>query len=268
MNQPESQLAKVEKSIIAAGTKGVMLSSMEDMYRFATCVVNSGLAPKSFSTPEQVVLAVQFGAEIGLSPMQALQNECVINGKVGVYGEASLAICMRDSSYEDHEEWFEVDKKRIDEEDVITAITAKKNVVAFTEMKAKGRIPVKRAFSVADAVKAGLWAKAGPWVNYPQRMLRFKARHWAEKDCFPNALKGIPLAEDLISEYGGQPKQIKAREVATGLVLPDEPTHADIDQKISENAAKEAVEAQSKLEPSDNDGTDVADFTKGEELFK
>lgn len=252
---PEKQLAKVTKgerlSLILAGERGVTLNSMEDMFRFATVVVNSGLAPSSFKTPEQVIMAVQFGAEIGLSPMQALQNECVINGKVGVYGEASLAICMRDKAYEDHEEWYEVDKARIAEEDVIPALRNKKNVVAFTEMKAKGRISVKRAFSVEDAKEAKLWGKAGPWVNYPQRMLRFKARHWAEKDCFPNALKGIPLAEDLISEYGAEPKQIQARVVATGLVLADEPEPAK----------------EEPIEPADQDGTDPKDFTVGKELF-
>lgn len=259
MKPEESQLAKTEKpltkgermSLIPATERGINLTSMEDMYRFATTVVNSGLAPKSFETPEAVMVAVQFGMELGLTPMQALQNECVINGKVGIYGEASLAICMRDSSYEDHEEWFEVDKQRIAEEDVIPAINAKKNVVAFTEMKAKGRLPVKRAFSVADAQKASLWGKGGPWTNYPQRMLRFKARHWAEKDCFPNALKGIPLAEDLITEYGAQPKAAKARVVATGLVLPDETPQ----------------EPEAPIEAADNDGTDPKDFSQGTDLF-
>lgn len=263
MSAESTQLVKAEKpltkaerlSLIPATDRGVSLTSMEDMYRFAATVVNSGLAPSSFKTPEAVIVAIQFGMEIGLTPMQALQNECVINGKVGVYGEASLAICMRDSAYEDHEEWYEVDKNRIAEEDVIPALKLNQNVVSVTLMKAKGRIPVRRAFSVEDAKKAQLWGKQGPWTNYPQRMLRFKARHWAEKDCFPNALKGIPLAEDLITEYGAQPKQIKAREVATGLVLPDEP------EPVNQEPT------QPTIEPSDNDGGEPQDWTKGPDLF-
>jgi hypothetical protein len=256
MNQENQLAVRHQELSITASSRGVALTSLSEMLEFARHVVNSKLAPRSFTTPEAVMIAVQFGAELGLSPMQALQNTAVINGKVGLYGNATLAICMRDPSFVDCEEWFEVDAQRIKDEDAIRIIKLekdKKNLVAVCEMKAKDRVPVRRAFSIKDAQVADLWGKGGPWTQYPARMMRYKARHMAENDCFPNALKGIPMAEDLESgEY--QPKQAKVREIATGLVLPDEP----------ESKPEEPL----TIQPADNDGTDAADFTKGEELFK
>jgi hypothetical protein len=72
----------------------------------------------------------------------------------------------------------------------------------FTEAEAtcciqrKGRQAVIRKFTQADAKKAGLWGKAGPWQNYPTRMLQCRARAWAIRDAYPDALRGIAIAEE------------------------------------------------------------------------
>jgi hypothetical protein len=219
MNEPQPEaLATREqpKAPILVTERGVQLTTLEDMFRFSRAVCASNLAPKSFQTPEQVMLAIQTGAELGFSPMQALQNIAVINGKVSVYGPATLAICMNQPGFEDIDEFFLVDGARADEEEVTPAITANKEVCAVSVIKPRNREPVRRTFSVSDAKVAGLWKKAGPWSQYPKDMLRYKARHRAENDAFPNALKGLPLAQDLMAgEYAEKPA--KAREVASGL---------------------------------------------------
>jgi len=51
-------------------------------------------------------------------------------------------------------------------------------------------------FSVADAKKAGLWGKAGPWQQYPKRMLQMRARGFALRDAFPDVLRGVISAEE------------------------------------------------------------------------
>ena len=54
-----------------------------------------------------------------------------------------------------------------------------------------------QAFSVADAKKAGLWGKQGPWTNYPDRMLLFRARGFILRDVFGDVLKGFKTTEEL-----------------------------------------------------------------------
>src|ERR1700676_1181687 len=42
-----------------------------------------------------------------------------------------------------------------------------------------------------DAKVAGLWGKRGTWTLYPKRMLQHRARGFAAKDAFPDALYGL-----------------------------------------------------------------------------
>ena len=74
--------------------RGLALASMDDAYRFAKMVAATEFAPKDFrGKPEACLLAIQAGAEVGLSPMQSLQSIAVINGKPSVYGDTALAVC-------------------------------------------------------------------------------------------------------------------------------------------------------------------------------
>ena len=72
------------------------------------------------------------------------------------------------------------------------------DMVAICETKRHGwPSPVVGKFSVADAKLAGRWGKAGPWKQYPRRMLQMRARGFALRDAFADALKGIQSAEEV-----------------------------------------------------------------------
>jgi hypothetical protein len=62
----------------------------------------------------------------------------------------------------------------------------------------RGQPPERRTFSVADAKRAKLWFKAGPWTTYPDRMLQMRARGFAIRDVFPDALRGVITAEEAV----------------------------------------------------------------------
>jgi hypothetical protein len=185
---------------ISLDKNGVQLRSFDEMARFCKAVVNSGLAPKGFNSPEAVMVAVQHGLELGLAPMQALQSIAIINGKPCIYGDAALALVAAHPAFLDIEEAMEGD-------------------AAKCTVRRKDRSAVVRSFSEADAKKAGLWGKSGPWQQYPARMLQMRARSWALRDAFPDALRGLGIREE-VSDY--QVKQARGRVVATNVVLPDE----------------------------------------------
>jgi hypothetical protein len=52
-------------------------------------------------------------------------------------------------------------------------------------------------FNMEDAKKAGLAGKQGPWQTAPKRMLQMRARAFAARDLFADALKGIKSVEEL-----------------------------------------------------------------------
>ncbi len=186
-------------------SRGIQLTSFDDMMRFATSIANSGLAPRDLKTPEAIMVAMQHGMELGLSPIQALQSIAVINGRPSIWGDAALAIVKAHPECDDVIETFERGDGKGD------------NMMARCEVLRRGKQPVVRTFSVAQATKAGLWGKTGPWQQYPQRMLQMRARSWAMRDAFPDALKGVGISEEVRDTPPAQPRMVNA------VVLPGEP---------------------------------------------
>ena len=157
--------------------------TLDEAMRFSEMLSKSQMVPRAYQgKPEDVLVAVQWGKELGLAPLQALQNIACINGKPSVYGDAAMALVQASSVCEDIEEYFE-------REDT-------PNYVAVCVAKRKGRKPVKATFSVEDAKRAGLWGKQGPWQAYPKRMMQMRARGFALRDAFPDVLKGLITAEE------------------------------------------------------------------------
>jgi len=162
---------------------GLALASFDDAFRFATMVAKSDFAPKDFKgKPESCLLAIQHGSEVGLSPMQSLQSIACINGRPSVWGDAALALVMGSPVCEYVRERVEGDGDAM---------------VAICEAKRRNYPePTVVRFTVADAKKASLWGKAGPWTQYSKRMLQLRARGFALRDAFPDVLKGLITAEE------------------------------------------------------------------------
>ena len=55
---------------------------------------------------------------------------------------------------------------------------------------------VTGTFSKQDAMAAGLWGR-NAWKTYPNRMLQVRARSFAIRDAFPDALMGLAVAEEM-----------------------------------------------------------------------
>jgi hypothetical protein len=173
--------AQPKSSLIEYGDRGIALSSLEDAYRFAKYVIASRMAPRGFETPEAVLVAIQFGAELGLSPMASLQNIALVNGRPTLYGDAVPGVCQKlIESYKDE------------------VVGADDSYGYRVTVVRKGRSdPVVRSFTRAMAKKAGLLGKQGPWSQYEDRMLLMRARTFAFRDAFPDALRGISTVEEM-----------------------------------------------------------------------
>ena len=163
--------------------RGILLQTFDDAFRFAKMVANSEFAPKDFrGKPESCLLAIQHGSEVGLSPMQSLQSIAVINGRPTIWGDAALALVQTSSQCEYVTETIEGEGR---------------SMVAICEVKRRGYpLPSVTRFAWADAEKAGLAGKSGPWQQYPARMLALRARGFALRNSFADALRGLITAEE------------------------------------------------------------------------
>jgi hypothetical protein len=202
---------------------GLALQSFDDAFRFAKMVAASEFAPKDFKNkPESCLLAIQHGSEVGLSPMQSLQSIAVINGRPTIWGDAALALVQACSVCEYVREYLEGEGD---------------NLTAVCEAKRQGYpAPTTVRFAVADAKKAGLWGKSGPWTQYPSRMLQLRARGFALRNAFADALRGLVTAEEA-QDYPTQPEPVVVRPKFT-----DEPKATVVKLKADQPAtASDAV---------------------------
>jgi len=210
-------------------TSGLALQSFDDAYRFSKMVAASEFAPKDFrGKPESCMLAIQHGSEVGLSPMQSLQSIAVINGRPTIWGDAALALVQSSAVCEYVKEYTEGQGD---------------NLTAVCEAKRRGYpAPTVSRFSMADAKRAGLAGKSGPWSQYPERMLALRARGFALRNAFADALRGLITAEEA-QDY---PTPIVASEpVVVRCKFDDEPRPAKVvlSPKVKQEPQRTRAEA-------------------------
>lgn len=153
--------------------------SFQEALKVAELLASADLVPKEYrGNAANCFVAMQWGAQLGLKTLQALQNLAVINGRPALWGDTMIAL-VRGSPLCEY---------ILEERDGDTAVC---------RVKRRGEAEQVRTFSIEDAKRAGLWNKQGPWTQYPDRMLQMRARAFALRDVFPDVLRGIPMAEEV-----------------------------------------------------------------------
>ena len=163
--------------------------NMEEVMKMAEYLSKSTIIPKDFQgKPENVFIAISMGREIGLKALTSLQSIYVVNGRPSIWGDALWALIKTNIG---EGKLVEYARESFDESDP-------KNPTAICEIKTvRDDKPVIVKFSQADATKAKLWSKAGPWQEYWKRMLQYKARTFAARDACPELLKGLAVVEEM-----------------------------------------------------------------------
>lgn len=171
--------AQQSTALRPAGQFDLSPQTFDQALTFSQYLADSDLVPKDFKgKPGNCLIAMQWGSELGLKPLQSLQNLAVINGRPALWGDAVIALVMASPVCE-----------YVTEDD--------DGETAFCRVKRKGAPEQVRSFSMDDARKAGLAGKQGPWTQYPKRMRQMRARAFALRDVFPDVLRGMPIAEEL-----------------------------------------------------------------------
>jgi hypothetical protein len=232
--QKEEKIVRPPLVARAGGVTPIIPTTFDEVYRIANAVVISGLAPKGLDTAEKATIVIMHGLEVGLTPMVALQSIALINGKPALYGDGALGVVRASGLLERFSE-------RLNAED--------NNTSASCTVKRRGEPSLTRTFSKADAEKAGLWGKPGPWQTYPNRMLAMRARAFALRDGFADVLRGMGIREELEDI---QPD---------ADLVPPPPPPPQIDQMTPlERAIAAKAEANRRIE-TDNDGLVIWDET-------
>lgn len=205
---------------------GIIPTTIEEVFRLASAVAKSGLAPRGMETPEKLTVAIMHGLEIGLAPMQAIQRIAVVNGRPTVWGDALPALLLaRGFSIGERIEGSGDDR------------------VAVCKVVRPDGAMIERTFSVADAKRAGLWNKQGPWQQYPERMLRMRARGFACRDGAADVLSGLYVAEEIEEERPMRDVTPRKDVVLPAIGKPLPPLVGEVveDARTQTDEAREAI---------------------------
>ena len=179
--------------IVKEDSQATKQDALGSEFREATMMIQSGLLPSRFKTPQQVMTAYRFAKETGLQPLTAMRQMAVINGTPSFYGDLPLSIVLNSGKLESIDEYLitqeytriSLENKNLHEEPW----------ACVCRVKRKGDPEVcERFFSVKDAHNAGL-GKSIVWKSYLARMLTYRARSQALKDKFSDCLNGVAIAE-------------------------------------------------------------------------
>jgi len=212
------------------GALTIAPADLQQAMSFCKVMSESNFVPQTYrNKPGDILAAVTMGAELGLGPMQSLLGIAVINGKPSIYGDTLLSLVLGHPDCEDVIETVENE--------------GTDKALARCEVRRRGRQPAVRTFSVDDAKRARLWGKKGPWTDYPSVMLKHRARGFALRDTFADALAGLITTEEARDYKSVSPRKT-SKPKAKAECIPGEPTviTADVvEVKAAELPAKPKI---------------------------
>lgn len=204
------------KPSITAGSLGLQLKTFDDFQRFAAIAVAAGIVGKKESPQEAIakaVIAIQYGAEIGLPPLSSLTNVYVINGRPSL-SPAMMAARLVEKGYQ---------YRIIEHSETICAI-------AFAN--ARGVDLGVSTFTIDDAKKAGLTDgnNAHSWRKFARNMLFARAIANGARWYCPDVMIGNAYTDEEIVEMEAPSS------------LPASPTKKDDFKNLKELIAAKASE--------------------------
>jgi hypothetical protein len=163
---------------------GMMLSpkTMDDAMAVAKQLSESQLVPKAFQgRPADILIAGAMGHRLGLDVFASMNSLAVINGRPTLWGDSMLGICQA----------------RADWAGMTVTWSGTECTVTVKRRHHSEVCEYQGTFSEAAAKTAGLLGKAGPWTQYPRRMIELRARAFALRAAYADALCGLVSREEM-----------------------------------------------------------------------
>ena len=208
--------------------------TLDEAIRFSELLSKSKIVPESYQgKPGDILVAIQMGTDLGLKPLQCLQNIAVIKGRPAIWGDALVALVRASGQLE----------YIMDEDD---------GKECTVRCKRKGEPEIIRRFSQADAKAAGLVEKSFAWKKYPARMRFYRARAFALRDLFADALGGLILSE-VSEDYEPTPEPFEMPERASEIHKHPDPVTADDEAQEEPDAVDAEVESLPEEQEQDSE---------------
>ena len=197
----------------------VSTAPLPDRLAYAEALSKADLLPKQFAgKPADVLLAMEWGAALGMTPMQAINSIHVINGKPGLSANALAALVRRQGH-----------RMRV--------VGDEKEATASIWRRDDPEFEYRATWTLDMAKKAGLITGKDNWTKYPGAMLKARAQTAVVRDACPELIIGLPGDDDIDGPDWSTPVQpattverlddTSTVDTATGEIVDQAP--ADLD---------------------------------------
>lgn len=150
-------------------------------------LLESGAIPGSIDTPEKLMTVMQTGKELGMAPMQTINNINVIKGKT-VISAAGLGAMLKRRNVE-----------FIWTKDFVTEDGKQITEIEFEWISTVTNRPKTAKFSVSwqEMERAGFTTKDN-WQRMPKNMLRARCMAYGVRALFPEILLGVYTDSEIV----------------------------------------------------------------------
>lgn len=150
-------------------------AGLETKLAMAETLLKSNLIPTSYKSPEAVLVAILYGQEVGLSPLQSLQSVTVIQGRPTLDAASLKAICIANGMRFETIEW---------------------NEKVCTLRGVRGDWKEEFSFTWHDAELMGLSNKEN-WRRMPKQMLYARAVSTLARNMGADIVRGFYSKEEM-----------------------------------------------------------------------
>ncbi len=163
----------------------VMPPEIDNMLKLAKFLFESGMFPDVKSVAG-VLATIEFGRELGIPPVLALNNIRNIRGRLTISSQLMLGLAVKNG---------------------VSFIVQQNDDRRCSIQFYKGKTVVVGEFEIEDARRAGLIKPDSGWVNYPRDMLWVRAVSRGIKKIDPLLLPGVAITE-IAQDYANEAEEI------------------------------------------------------------
>lgn len=155
-------------------------SELAELLELGKIFVDTGLLPQGIDTPQKAFLLMQQGKELGLAPMQSINNIAVINGKTSISASMMRSLILKSG--------------------VVTFKLQKHDdkICEYVFFRSGVEMPPV-SFTIEEAEKAGL-TNGINWKRYPKDMLSARAFARGARLYCSDIIQGMYTQEEMQDE--------------------------------------------------------------------
>lgn len=211
---PDAEQAKkpeapksIEKANLAMTRRGFEPTTIEEAYRFAQALSESGMVPDRYrGKPRDCLVVLDLSARLGCSWLAIMQHVYSVYGRVSMESALVSALVNQSGIFVDPLE-YEVQGKDVSNDDY--------KVRAYAKRKSTGTV-LYGPWIDWKLVKAEGWygKKDSKWQSMPEQMFHYRAASWFQRRHCPEVTMGM-LTTDEAAEL--PPKHVESTVVEPGV---------------------------------------------------